>query len=425
MTQRQDVPLPVVELSGFDVGFSEDELNIQQMVHRFAKECLRPIGQELDKMPVDKAYAKGSPFWQFHEEYKKLGLGPEGLAGMPPADAVRIEGLVAQEMGWGDVGLTVSSGVSELPSLVAHQTGSQELIDICEGKIGCWMVTQPDRGGDGQIMYAPQRHNGAQGNKGNLQAYFKGDDIVINGQSSAWVSNGPVAEVAMLDVVADYGDGFFDKDGNVYGTNIIVPLDLPGISKGKPLEKLGKRSLPQGETYFDNVKVPKRFAFSNKESYEMTSAMTWTRAGSHISHMAAGLSRAALELTLNYVNERKQGGTIISNHQLTQFRLGGIGVKVEAMKAMARHVHHYSVCSPAPHPYFTASGKSFCCNEMSWVLRECMSLFGGNGLTAEYPIEKLFRDAQSMQIEDGENNLLQMHYGYLLKELNREKGWGN
>jgi alkylation response protein AidB-like acyl-CoA dehydrogenase len=142
-------------------------------------------------------------------------------------------------------------------------------------------------------------------------------------------------------------------------------------------------------------------------------------------HMAVGLARAALEMTLAYTNERKQGGAMISDHQLTQFRLGGIGMKVEAMKAMARHVSHYSVLSPRPHPYYTASGKAYCCNEMAWVVKECMSLFGGNGLTAEYPIEKLFRDAQSMQIEDGENNLLQMHYGFLLKELNKEEGWGN
>jgi alkylation response protein AidB-like acyl-CoA dehydrogenase len=424
MSERIEVPLPSVELSGFDTGFSEEELNIQQMINRFAKEVMRPLGQELDKMPVNKAYEKGSPFWDFHEEFAKLGMSHEALADMPPEEALRIDNIVAQEMGFGDVGLTVSTGVGGLPSLVASQVGDPELIGMCEGKLGAWMITQPDRGGDGMIMDARQRHNGAQGNKGNLQAYFKGDDIIINGQSSAWVSNGPVAQVAVLDIVADYGDGFYDKHGNVFGTNLIVPLDLPGISKGKPLEKIGKRPLPQGETYFDNVKVPKRFAIATKEDYEMKSAMAWTKAGSHMGHMAVGLARAALEMTLNYVNERKQGGSVISDLQLTQYRLGGIGIKVEAMKAMARHVGYYSTMSPAPHPYFTASGKAFCCNEMANVLKECMSLFGGNGLTAEYPIEKLYRDSQSMQIEDGENNLLQMHYGFLLKELNAEKGWG-
>jgi acyl-CoA dehydrogenase len=59
------------------------------------------------------------------------------------------------------------------------------------------------------------------------------------------------------------------------------------------------------------------------------------------------------------------------------------------------------------------------------IVRECMTLFGGNGLTREYPIEKLLRDAQAQQIEDGENNLLQMHYGFLLSRLHRETTFGH
>jgi alkylation response protein AidB-like acyl-CoA dehydrogenase len=78
-----------------------------------------------------------------------------------------------------------------------------------------------------------------------------------------------------------------------------------------------------------------------------------------------------------------------------------------------------------PHPYFTAAGKSYCNTEALNIVRECMSLFGGNGLTREYPIEKLLRDAQAQQIEDGENNLLQMHYGFLLSRLHRETTFGH
>ncbi len=52
-------------------------------------------------------------------------------------------------------------------------------------------------------------------------------------------------------------------------------------------------------------------------------------------------------------------------------------------------------------------------------------MFGGNGLTREYPIEKLLRDVQAQQIEDGENNVLQMHYGYLVSRLNRETRFGH
>ena len=425
MTTRVEVPLPSVEISGFDAGLSDEELTVQKNLRRFASEVMRPIGEQLDKMPVEQAYQPGSPLWDFHKEAQNLGMDPHSLGELPPEVALSIEGIAVHEMGWGDAGLTVSAGAAGQPIMIAMEAQNKELIEMCQGKIGCWMITQPDRGSDGTILYTPQRFPGAKGNKGNLQAHFKGDDIIINGQSSAWVSNGPIAQVALLDIVADYGDGFYDKQGNTFGCNIILPLDLPGITRGKPLEKMGKRPLPQGETYFDNVKVPKRFAIATRDDYELKSAMAWARAGSHMGYMAAGLGRAAFELTLAYVHERKQGGATLADLQLTQYRLGGIAMKLEAMKAMARHVGFHTRCAQQPHPYHTASGKVFTCNELSLVMRECMSLFGGNGLTAEYPIEKMFRDAQAMQIEDGENNVLQLHYGHLVSRLYREQGWGS
>ena len=420
MEVPKHVPLPATALAGFDADLSEEEGAAQDAAHRFAREVMRPIGREIDRMPAEQAYAAGSPFWEFQAEIVKLGFGPEGLIGLEPAQAARLEGLIVQELAWGDAGLATSAGAGGMPLLMAKMSGQQELIDLCEGKLGCWCATQPDRGSDGLTLYADERHAGAKGNKGNLQARFVGDDIILNGQSSAWVSNGAVAQVALVDIVADYGDGFWDAEGNTYGCNVIIPLDIAGVSKGKPLEKLGKRPLPQGEIFFDNVRVPRRFAIATRDDYEFKHAQTWAHAGTNLNHLAAGLARAGFELVLDYTNERKQGGALLSDLQLTQFRLGGIGMKVESIKAMARHVAMYTKCSALPHPYFTAAGKSFCNTEMLAVLRECMTLFGGNGLTREYPIEKLLRDAQAQQIEDGENNLLQMHYGYLLSRLHRE-----
>lgn len=424
MNHPHDVPMPSVGLAGFDAGLSDEEQAVQQAVHRFAREVMRPIGQELDRMPADQAFLPGSPFWQFHAEIQKLGMGPEATAGMPPEQAARMEGLVFQELAWGDAGLTTSTGAGAMPMVMAQASGQQELIDLCAGKLGCWCATQPDRGSDGLILYGEERHPGSRGNKGNLQATFKDDEIIINGQTSAWVSNGAVAQVALMDIVADYGNGFFDERGNTYGCNVIVPLDLKGISRGKPLEKLGKRSLPQGETYFDNVRVPHRFAIATREDYDLKHAYAWAHAGTAMSHLAAGLARAAFEMALIYVHERHQGGALLAEHQLTQYRLGGIGMKVEAIRAMARHVAHFTKCAARPHPYFTASGKAFCNNEMLTVVRESLQLFGGVGLTREFPIEKLMRDAQAMQIEDGENNVLQMHYGYLLSRLHQQEGFG-
>ena len=424
MTARHEVPLPAVGLSGFDAGLSEEEQGVQHALHRFARDVMRPLGREIDRMPADEAYLPGSPFWQFHAEAQKLGLDPQALHSMPPEQAARMDAIMVEELAWGDAGLTVSLGAGGMPLLMARASGNQELVDLCEGKLGCWGATQPDRGSDGLILYPEERHPGSIGNKGNLQATFIGDEIVFNGQTSAWVSNGAVAQVALMDIVADYGTGFYDEHGNTYGCNVIVPLDIKGVSRGKPLAKLGKRPLPQGEIYFDNVRVPRRFAVATQDDYEIKHAYAWAQAGTAMSHIATGLARAAFELALAYSHERKQGGALLATHQLTQHRLGGLGMKVEAIGAMARHVAHYTRCSPRPHPYFTAAGKTFCCSELMHVANESLQMFGGVGLTQEFPIEKLMRDARAMQIEDGENNILQMHYGHLLSRLHQQEGWG-
>lgn len=424
MAAGNAIAWPHVELSGFDAGFSEEELAIQQGMHRFAAEVMRPIGRALDRMAPEKAYEAGSPLWDFHREFARLGVGPEAMAGMDPRSQARMESLVIAELGWGDVGLAVSAGAGEMPIRAAIGSGEDELIQMCEGRIGCWAATQPDRGSDGLLLYSQERFPGAKGNVGNLVARFGPEEITIHGQTSAWVSNGYVAEVALLDIAADYGDGFHDDEGGALGCNIVLPLDLPGISRGRPLSKLGKRALPQGEIFFDNVKVPRRWAVATRDDYAVKHAGAWAQAGTAMSHVATGLARAAFELALAYAGERRQGGALLADLQLTQYRLGTMGAKVEAIKAMARHVAEYTKCSPRPHPYFTAAGKAFCNSEMFTVVNEALQLFGGVGLTDEYPIEKLLRDARAMQIEDGENNLLLMHFGFLMTRLSQSEGWG-
>jgi acyl-CoA dehydrogenase len=421
---RPEIPLPTVGLSGFDAALTDEELALQQAVHRFARDVIRPIARELDRMPADQAFLPGTLFWDFQKQAAQLGFGPEAMAGLPPEVAIRMEAIFIEEMAWGDAGLAVSSGVAGLPLQMAAASGNMEMVGLCEGKLGCWCATQPSRGSDGLTLYPQERPTGSLANKGNLFATFKGDEIVINGQSSAWVSNGPVAQVALLDTVADYGQGVYDADGTAYGCNVIVPLDLKGISRGKPLEKLGKRAQPQGEIYYDNVRVPKRFALATRDDYDLKHAAAWAFAGTAMSHVATGLARSAFEHALAYVHERKQGGDILANLQLTRHRLGSIGTRVEAIRAMARHTAHYTRMSPRNHPYVTASGKAFCSSTMFSVVDESLQLFGGVGLTREYPIEKLLRDARAMQIEDGETNVLYLHYGYLLSRLYQDEGFG-
>jgi alkylation response protein AidB-like acyl-CoA dehydrogenase len=356
-------------------------------------------------------------------EAAKLGLDSDLLTQLPPDMAVRVESLVGEEMGWGDSGLAVSLTVTAFPSEMAKTVGNQELIDLCAGKIGCWMITHPDKGSDvGAFNLKREWPQGQQGNKGNMFAKVGTDEIVINGQCSAWVSNGAVAQVALAYMTADYGDGFYAADGRPHGISMIVPLDLPGVSKGKPLEKIGQRALPQGEVYFDNVRIPKRFAIALQDEYYGNVASAWSYAGTHMGQVFTGVARAAFELALDYCNQRKQGGQLLMDHQLTRYRIGDMLRRVELCRAVARRSLAYARLTPQGHPWATASGKVTVTEEAMKVVSEALQMFGGNGLTREYPMEKLFRDARAALIEDGDSYMLTTRLGMLAQEL-YENGW--
>ncbi|WP_343618485.1 acyl-CoA dehydrogenase family protein [Ralstonia sp.] len=422
---KKEVTLPDVGLTGFETPLSEEERAIQHTVHRFAKDVLRPLGTELDKMTAEQVAAPGSPYYSLWPEFAKLGLEPAAMASLPPETALRIESMISEELGWGDSGLAVSIGAGSMAVEIASSLGNKELLELSMGRIGCWIGTKPDFGSDFQI-FDMQRDwpAGVPGNTGNLWGQVGKDEIVINGQSSAWVSNGAVAQVAVAYMSADYGDGRLDKQGRPYGVAVIVPLDLPGVTRGKPLEKIGQRALPQGEIYFDNVRIPKRFAIALKDDYDGNFASAWSNAGTHMAHIFTGVARAAFEHALQYCHERRQGGRLLIDHQLTRYRLGDMLRRIEMARATARRVQAFARLSPQTHPYITASGKVTATEEAMKVVHEAFQLFGGAGTTREYPIEKLFRDARSALIEDGENYTLTMRLGLLAQQLYAE-GWSN
>ncbi|SOZ40956.1 acyl-CoA dehydrogenase family protein [Cupriavidus neocaledonicus] len=417
--------LPAVGLTGFETPLSEEENAIQQTVHRFAREVLRPVGRELDRMTPEEVIAPGSPYWAAMMESAKLGLDPQLIAQFPPEVAVRIESLIGEEFGWGDAGLAVSLGAATMPLTMAQSLGNQELVEMCAGKVGCWMNTQPDRGSDAAILYREELSAGGKQPVGNVTAKVGADEIVINGQSSAWVSNGSVAQVALAYMAADYGDGFHgtgEQGGFTNGIGLILPLDLPGISRGKPLDKIGQRSLPQGEIYFDNVRVPRRFAIALKDDYLGNLASTWSFAGTHMCQVFVGVARAAFELALAYCHERKQGGALLMDHQMTHLRVGEMLRRLEMARAIARRSLAFARLSPQSHPYATAQAKVSVTEEAMKITHEAFQLFGANGTTREFPIEKLFRDVRSALIEDGENYVLASRLGVLAGRL-YQNGW--
>ncbi|MCB1683458.1 MAG: acyl-CoA dehydrogenase, partial [Pseudomonadales bacterium] len=236
--------------------------------------------------------------------------------------------------------------------------------------------------------------------RANCIARRDGYDYVINGQKSSWVSNGPIATVAALFCTIE-GDRGFEGGGVA-----VVPLDLPGISKGKPLDKIGQRALPQGEIFFDDVRIPSGYMLAGQDSYKDILNMQLTQANSFMGVSFSGVARAAFDLANQYACERVQGGKTINRHQSVQLRLFDMFRKVETASAFARKIHIYNAASGTPKLHYSIASKTYC-TRVAWeVASEAIQIFGGNGLSREYPVEKIMRDARASMIEDGCNEVL-------------------
>jgi alkylation response protein AidB-like acyl-CoA dehydrogenase len=235
--------------------------------------------------------------------------------------------------------------------------------------------------------------------KANCTARKEGDEYVIRGQKAAWVSNGTIADVAVLFCTVDQGQGF--KGGGVF----LVPLDLPGVARPKPLDKMGQRTLNQGEIYFDEVRIPSSYMALGPELYAIGLETMLCHANAAMGQLFVGVARAAYEHAVDYAKERVQGGVPIFEHQSVKARLFKMFAKVEAARALARRVAAFNA-GGAPQIQYCIAAKTFCTNTCFEVASDALQIFGGNGLSREYPIEKLLRDARASLIEDGCNEVL-------------------
>ena len=393
--------MPITDI---DVGLTDEEREIRDVTHKFAAEVMRPAGAELDRLADPAAViARDSVLWKVFEQYQGLGLNSLETEGgeTDPIVTARIRYLVNEEMGWGDSGLAISLGVAGFPAMFARLAGRPELIERFASpdsrEIGCWAVTEPDHGSDSlafdqPVFQDPSIHP-------NCIATKEGDEFVIRGQKAAWVSNGTIATVATLFCTIDPSQGF--KGGGV----ALVPLDLAGVSRGKPLDKLGQRALNQGEIFFDDVRIPAEYMLVGTEAYSMIVEMVLTTANAHMGTTFVGLARAALEHALAYSRERVQGGVPIFEHQNVKGKIFRMFSQVEAARSLARRVMLYNSTQPPLIQYSIAS-KTFCTQTAFDVTSQALQIFGGNGLSREYPIEKLLRDARASMIEDGCNDIL-------------------
>ncbi|MBW2623794.1 MAG: acyl-CoA/acyl-ACP dehydrogenase [Deltaproteobacteria bacterium] len=397
-----------------DLNLTDEEKALRDVMRKFGAEVVRPAGIELDKMgdPAD-VIAEGSVLWDVFRKYRELGFHkrgfPKALGGMAEDIGPMGSVLMGEELGYADAGLAISLGVSGSgfgnlamsPDPEFQELAKAYLEDLDCTMIGCWAITEPDHGSD-WILAADKTFMDPKTSP-SLKAVLDGDEYILSGQKSAWVSDGTIATHASLHVALDPSKG-------MQGTGLaFVPLDLPGISRGKPLDKIGQRALNQGEIFFDNVRIPQKYMLvSDPEMASQAGLMTviLTGANTGMSVTFAGLARAAFDEALQYAKERVQGGKPIIEHQNIKLKLMDMFTRVEASRSLARRTALYNAANPPGSPQHAVAAKVLSTESAFKVASEAIQVFGGNGLSREYVIEKIFRDARASMIEDGSNEAL-------------------
>jgi alkylation response protein AidB-like acyl-CoA dehydrogenase len=394
-----------------DIILTDEQRALRDMIRKFGAEVVRPAGEKLDKLadPADVS-AKGSVLWNVFRQYHELGLHrsaiPKALGGIQEDTDPMSGVIVGEEMGYADTGLAISLGAACMPfayAAVFPHPKVQELArayaaDTKGELIGCWAITEPEHGGDWSLG----GDNPACGP--SLRGVLKGDEYIINGQKAAWVSNGTIATHAIIHVGLDPSKGMM-------GHGIaIIPLDLPGINRGKPLDKIGQRSLNQGEIFFEDVKISKDYMVITPDMgmMETMGELILAVANGGMGVTFAGLAKAAFDEAFKYAHERIQGGVPIIQHQNIKLKIFRMFTIVEAARAAARRMALYNAVSTPPSAAHAVACKCFSTETAFQTTSEAIQIFGGNGLSREYPVEKMFRDARAAMIEDGVNETLSL-----------------
>ncbi len=392
-----------------DQNITNDHKALKQSIHDFAMEVLRPASIELDQLTPEQVVEKNSIFYKTMQKMYELGyhtaMLPEevGGIGFDPLS----QHIFFEELGYASAGFAVAIAVAAFGPLFAAMSGQPELI----GKItlpftqckdvsnfSCWAITEPNYGSDNLAVGTDHFQNPDIVQQ--VRAVKKGNEWIINGQKSAWISCGPVADNAVLFVNIDPSMGM--SGGGI----CLVDLKQPGVTKGMPLDKIGQRELPQGELYFDDAVCPEDMMIVGPEAYSIMTSATLAHANALMGAIFTGVARSAYDLALQHSLERTQGGKLLSQHSLVQHKLFGMFRKVQAARSLSRTAITFHLTTEVPDKKFSIAAKLTSTYAAFEVANDAVQLFGGYGLSKEYPIEKIFRDARAGLIEDGSNDIL-------------------
>ncbi|MEH3129088.1 MAG: acyl-CoA/acyl-ACP dehydrogenase [Mycolicibacterium neoaurum] len=286
---------------------------------------------------------------------------------------IQSRGTLAQQERW-------------LPGLVTYE------------KIGAWAITEPDSGSDAF---------------GGMKSYVvrDGDDYILNGQKT-FITNGPDADVVVVYAKLDSGDGTGRRDRKVL--TFVLDRGMEGFVQSKPFQKMGIHSSRTGELFFNNVRLGRDRLLGETENTAAGDGRDSARSNFSaerigVAAMALGVIEECLRLSVDYAKTRFLWGKEIGQFQLIQLKLANMEVaRMNVRNMLFRVIESAQKGSPISLAEASAI-KWYCSQAATDVAMEAVQLFGGNGYMTEYRVEQLARDAKSLMIYAGSNEVQITH----------------
>ena len=251
-------------------------------------------------------------------------------------------------------------------------------------RIGCWALTEPEAGSDAfSLRTVARRTDGG---------------FALGGEKS-FITNAPIADVFVVFARVE-GAPF---DGQV--RPFVLERGDPGLTTGRPLDKMGMRASPTGSIYLDDARIPAdRLLGDPEESGKRAAIETLLGERAGLAGMALGIIEESLALATSYAKERRQFGQPIATFQAVQLRLARMYAAQEAVRALLERGRALAASGDASLAYFCAAKYTSSTLATECAL-EAVQVLGGNGYTAEYRVEGLARDAKLLEIGGGTSDI--------------------
>ena len=369
-----------------DFELTEDQRAFQVTARQFARDAMAPKAREWDEnetFPVDElrqAAALG-----FGSIYVKEDGGGAALS--------RLDGtIIFEELAQGCTSTAAYISIHNMVAWMVDVYGSAAqreafLPKLCSMEhFGSYCLTEPDSGSDAASL--------------KTRAMRDGDHYVLNG-TKAFISGGGVSDIYAC-MVRTGGAG---PSGI---SCILVEKGAPGLSFDARERKLGWKSQPTAMVMFENCRVPAANLLG-KEGDGFKIAMAGLDGGRlNIAACSIGGAQFCLDRTIEYMRERKQFGSKLSDFQALRFRVADYATELEAARLMMRRA---AVAVGSGEPGATrlaAMAKRFATDVGFEVVNGCLQLHGGYGYLRDHPIERVLRDVRVHQILEGTNEVMRL-----------------